>query len=236
VFRQKLSPVPQAMFANIARSRASGARLLRHRFAPSSIGLRAFTAAAQDPNEFIAAETFQGLKKGFVFKLGDSGLGYYMDDLKARLEQAEAASGGWEEYEDEEEAARRKLRETQAMLPEGWQVFFHYPRSQAFAQVSAADAIPYFYHTKTMTSQWEIPTEDQAATIKRPEAVNMRTNGPMVDQKGRKYFKENGHHFFAVFFFFAFWCTGCFNGADRYWAKLTGTTVDTKRVKSLPLQ
>mmetsp|Transcript_14067 Transcript_14067/g.34170 ORF Transcript_14067/g.34170 Transcript_14067/m.34170 type:complete len:225 (+) Transcript_14067:23-697(+) len=224
------------MFVNIARSRASGAGLLRHRFAPSSICFRPFTAAAQDANEFIAAEAFQGMKKGFVFRMGDNGLGYYMDDLKTRLEQAAAASGGWEEYEDEEEAARRKLRETRALLPPGWEVFFHYPRQTAFAQVTAADAIPYYYHAETMTSQWELPGYEQSETLKRPDPVNRMTNGPIYDQKGRKYFKENGHHFFAAFFFFAFWSTGCFNGFDRYWAKLTGSTVDTKRVKSLPLQ
>lgn len=56
------------------------------------------TEVAEDENavdtdfKFIAAETFDGAKPGYVFRKGDAGIGYYQDITSAGV------CGEWESY------------------------------------------------------------------------------------------------------------------------------------------
>ena len=72
--------------------------------APAKVDLEAAKAAfAQDTRErFVAAQTFEGDRSGYVFKAGESGVGYYLDVLRVGAESLKRPG------EELTEAERRK--------------------------------------------------------------------------------------------------------------------------------
>ena len=44
-----------------------------------------------EPADFVAATTFDGARDGFVFRMGDHGIGYYRDDGATKKEQARSS-------------------------------------------------------------------------------------------------------------------------------------------------
>ena len=87
------------------------------------------TQQQQQP-AFVAAERFAGKRAGRVFKMGDSGLGYYRD---GPADEAEASSS-------------RAAAAAPSSLPPGW------------VQGTSPEGYTYYWHTPTSTSSWEVPT------------------------------------------------------------------------------
>ena len=94
------------------------------------------TAAAAQQEPFLPADTFAGVRAGYVFKRGERGVGYYVDGHLVAPSALEPAAGG-------------APSATGGALPPGW---------------FAADAGGFtYYYTASGQRQWEPPTSPAPA-------------------------------------------------------------------------
>ena len=71
------------------------------------------TASTVSPAEFLTASSFDGAKPGYVFRSGDRGNGYYMEEAVAgrrRSRRGRRGRRGQDEDEDEDEEDANQLQ------------------------------------------------------------------------------------------------------------------------------
>lgn len=107
------------------------------------------TAAAQQLEPFLPADTFAGVRAGYVFKRGERGVGYYADGFLVAGAATSAPVPAPSAFEPAPSAGR-------GALPPGW---------------FAADAggVTYYY-TASGQRQWERPTSPAPAVGPPPQA------------------------------------------------------------------
>lgn len=96
--------------------------------AASAAGALAASSAESPTAYFLPTEGFTGARRGYVFRAGDEGVGYYLDGAKSRAEHEAAAAAA------------------AAVLPDGW------------VAGTSPEGYAYFFHTPTGSSSWERPT------------------------------------------------------------------------------